>query len=187
VARLILLLFLCCMTTSGILAQETIDSTKKLTKAPVDSLSLLHSPRKAAIYSAVLPGWGQIYNKKYWKLPIIYAGFVGLGYLVKVNHDDYKTYKNAYSMRLDGDSTTIDDYVDVYSQEDLVTLKDFYRRNRDLSAIGMGLLYVLNVLDAAVDAHLFHFSVSDELTLHVVPGYSPAIGNGPAVTLNIQF
>ena len=186
-ARLILLLFLCCMTTSGILAQGTVDSTSKHTKHPVDSLSLLHSPRKAAIYSAVLPGWGQIYNKKYWKLPIIYAGFFGLGYFVKVNHEDYKTYKEAYKWRLDGDPTTIDDYVDVYSDQDLVTLKDFYRRNRDLSAIGMGLLYVLNVLDAAVDAHLFHFSVSDELTMQVVPGYSPALGNSPAVTLSIQF
>jgi len=155
--------------------------------AQTDSLSLLHSPRKATIMSALLPGAGQAYNKKYWKMPIIYAGFAGLGYLVKVNNDDYKTYKNAYSDRLDDDPATVDNYVDIYSDEDLVTLKDYYRRNRDLSAIGIGILYILNVLDAAVDAHLFYFSVNDELTMHVVPGYNLGAGNGPVVSLNFQF
>ncbi|HMT29821.1 MAG TPA: DUF5683 domain-containing protein [Bacteroidia bacterium] len=152
-----------------------------------DSLSMLHSPSKATLLSAALPGAGQFYNKKYWKIPVIYAGFAGLGYLVKTNHDDYKIYKDAYRLRLDMDENTVDDFVGVYSDEDLVTLKNYYRRNRDLSMIGIGLLYILNIIDASVDAHLFYFNVSDDLTLHVQPGYSGGYFAGPALNLSVNF
>ncbi len=144
-----------------------------------------HSPRKASILSAVLPGAGQAYNKKYWKMPIIYAGMFGLGYLVKVNNEDYRVYKEAYKYRLDGDPGTTDDFVGIYSDQDLLTLKDYYRRNRDLSAIGIGLLYVLNILDAAVDAHLYNFNVSDDLTLNITPMAIPS--SSPLAIINISL
>ncbi|MBL0341749.1 MAG: hypothetical protein IPP71_12895 [Bacteroidetes bacterium] len=82
-----------------------------------DSLSMRHSPTKASVLSAILPGAGQAYNHKYWKIPIIYAGFAGLGYLVKINNDDYKIYKEAYRFRLDGDESTTDSFVGIYSDQ----------------------------------------------------------------------
>ena len=174
--RFFLLLFLCCTITISSIAQ-----------AKLDSLSMLHSPRKATILSAVLPGAGQYYNKKYWKIPIIYVGFTALSYYVIINNDDYKTYKSAYKKRLDGDVSTTDEFVGIYSDQDLSTLKNYYRRNRDLSVIGMSVLYVLNIIDATVDAHLFHFDVSDELTLNWHPAFAPGNSMGPALSLNIQF
>lgn len=152
-----------------------------------DSLSVLHSPAKATVMSAILPGAGQVYNKKYWKIPIIYAGFAGLGYLASTNNADYKIYKEAYRLRLDGDESTIDDYEGIYSNEDLVTLKDYYRRNRDLSYICMGILYILNVIDASVDAHLYYFNVNDDLTMNIQPGYSGGLFAGPSLNLRLNF
>lgn len=153
-----------------------------------DSLSMRHSPTRASIMSAIVPGAGQAYNKKYWKIPVIYAGFAGLGYLVKTNNDDYKIYKDAYRLRLDGDESTTDNFVNIYSDQDLATLKNFYRRNRDLSIIGMGVLYILNIVDAAVDAHLFYFNVNDELSMQIMPGFQSGFQhNGPAVTMSLNF
>ncbi len=152
-----------------------------------DSLSLLHSPKKATLLSTALPGAGQAYNKKYWKIPVIYAGFAGLSYLVKVNHDDYLIYKNAFRKRLDGDESTIDPFVGIYSDNDLSTLKDFYRRNRDLSIIGIGVLYVLNILDASVDAHLFHFNVNDQLTLQLQPSVVTGPFTASSLSVNLRF
>src|SRR4030095_6342749 len=146
------------------------------------SLTMLHSPRKATILSAILPGAGQYFNKKYWKIPIIYVGFTALSYYVVVNNDDYKTYKTAYKYRLDGDESTTDEFVGIYSDQDLSTLKNYYRRNRDLSVIGISVLYVLNIIDATVDAHLFHFDVSDELTLNWHPSFTPGNSRGPALS-----
>ncbi len=130
-----------------------------------------HSPRAATIMSAVLPGLGQAYNKKYWKIPILYAGFFGLGYLIKVNNDGYVTYKDAYIKKLDTDLTN--DIFDSrgYTLADLKLLKDAYRRNRDLTIICTVMVDVLNILDANVDAHLFYFDMSDNLSMHLQPSY----------------
>ena len=153
-----------------------------------DSLSLKHSPSKAALLSAVLPGAGQVYNKKYWKVPVIYAGFATLGYFIKFNNDNYQDFKDAYIARVDGDESTTDEYVGIYSDQDLQRLKDFYRRNRDLSFVGITLLYVLNIVDASVDAHLFYFNVNDDLTLRWQPGVSNVSGTyTPGINLALQF
>lgn len=133
----------------------------------------LHSPKKAAIYSAVLPGLGQAYNKKYWKIPIIYAGFGGLAYGFAWNEKYYKKYHVALKIRYDGDTSTHDAYENRFSDNDLVTLKNYYRRYRDLCVIGMAALYTLNVLDAVVDAHLYYFDVSDNLSMRISPAIYP--------------
>jgi hypothetical protein len=130
----------------------------------------LHSPARAAIYSAILPGLGQAYNRKSWKIPVIYAGFAGLGYAIDFNQKKYTIYRQAFVYRLDGDSTTTDNFVGKYSDDNLRVLKDYYRKNRDLSVIGTVLLYAMNIIDAHVDAHLFDFDVSDNLSLRLAPG-----------------
>ena len=133
-----------------------------------DSAAKIHSPSKAVLYSAILPGAGQVYNKKYWKVPVIYAGIGALIYAIDFNQKNYSTFKDAYIKRTDGDSTTTDNYPR-YTDDNLKTLFEYYRRNRDLSYILAGTLYVLNILDAYVDAELFYFDVSDKLTLHSSP------------------
>ena len=143
----------------------------------------VHSPRKASIYSAVLPGLGQAYNKKYWKIPIIYAGFGTLGYFIGWNYDYYKTYKNAYLDLTDGDESTnahleleASKYYDLGNQLDynnfktgLLKQQEYFRRNRDLLVIFTVGFYGLNIIDASVDAHFFEFDISDDLSLNWQP------------------
>ena len=128
-----------------------------------------HSPKKAALFSTVLPGLGQAYNKKYWKIPVIYAGFASLGYFIVSNQTKYVQYRDAYKFRIDKDPLTVDDYEGKYTEENLNTLQRYYHRYRDLSVIGAGLLYIINIVDASVDAHLFTFNVDDDLSFIIRP------------------
>ena len=153
---------------------SAFDSTSTFSKLDTPKSSIKkHSAKKAVFFSAVLPGLGQAYNKKYWKIPVIYGLTGVLTYFAVDNNKEYIIYKDAYKWRLDDNSATVDKIEGIYSDEDLRILKNYYRRNRDLSFIGMGVVYLLNVVDAAVDAHLFYFDVSDDLSLKVQPGIQP--------------
>ena len=90
-------------------------------------------------------------------------------YSLQFNQSRYVKYRNAYKYRIDGDITTTDEYIGVYSDDNLNTLQKYYHRFRDLSVIGVAVLYVLNIVDASVDAHLFKFDVSDDLSMQVQP------------------
>ena len=137
-------------------------------QAPANDSLQPHPSSKAVLFSAILPGAGQAYNKKYWKIPIIYAGIGVLIYSIDYNNKNFKTFKSAYIARTDNDSLTTDNYPR-YTADNLRTLFEYYRRNRDLSYIIAGALYVLNIVDAYVDAELFHFDVSDNLSLNTTP------------------
>lgn len=129
-----------------------------------------HSPTKAAIFSAVLPGLGQGYNRKYWKIPIVYAGFGLITYFIISNTSDYKKYQEAYNYVASGDSGYIDnDYVGRYDEQQLLDGKNYHRRNMELSYIIGGLWYILNIIDASVDAHFFDYDISDDLTIRIDP------------------
>jgi len=143
----------------------------------------IKSPRKAAILSSALPGLGQIYNKKYWKVPIIYAGLFTSAYYINDNNIQYKRYKNAYLKRLDNNPNN-DDFVGKYSSGDLLILKDFYRRNREISILCFIGTYIINVLDASVDSHLFDYDISEDISLQIKPT-STANLNGLSLTLNL--
>ena len=134
--------------------------------------------------SVALPGLGQIYNKKYWKVPIIYAGLLTSAYYINDNNKRYKQYKDAYIIRMDNNPNSIDDYVGEYSSGDLLILKDFYRRNREISILCFVGTYILNVVDASVDAHLFDYDISDDISLHIRPT-STGDFNGLCLTLNL--
>lgn len=152
--------------------------------------SVYHSPKKSALMSTIIPGLGQVYNKKYWKVPIIYAGVVGLAYSINGNHTKYIQYRTAYIYRIDEDPSTIDDFPK-YSDENLNTLQKYYHRSRNLSVIGATLLYIMNIVDASVDAHMFTFDVGDDLSLNI----HPALINNSAnlnnyttgLSLNLKF
>ena len=143
----------------------------------------IKSPRKAAILSSVLPGLGQIYNKRYWKVPIIYAGLLTSTYYINENNIQYKRYKNAYLKRLDNNPNN-DDFVGEYSSGDLLILKDFYRRNREISILCFLGTYIINILDASVDSHLFDYDISEDISLQIKPT-STANLNGLSLTLNL--
>ncbi|MEP7170522.1 MAG: DUF5683 domain-containing protein [Bacteroidota bacterium] len=171
--------------THFLFAQTKTDSTIVISKN--DSIIPKHSPTKATLLSLALPGAGQFYNKKYWKIPVIYGGIAAMGYLVRFNDKHYQNYKKAYILRLDGDTTSVDEYANIYSEPDLKTLKDFYRRNRDLSYIVAGLIYIMNILDADVDAHLFYFNVNDDLSFHLQPSVNYTARNKMQTGLSLTF
>ncbi len=140
------------------------------------------APRKATIYAAIFPGLGQVYNRKYWKLPIVYGGFLGLAYAISWNNRYYNDYRQAYIDIMDENPDT-NSHLDMlppgYDPNDpnlaswlpgsLRRSKDSYRRWRDMSMAGVVVLYALSVLDAYVDAQLFDFDISPELSMRVEP------------------
>ncbi len=131
-----------------------------------------HSPKKATLYSTILPGLGQAYNKKYWKIPVIYAGIGGIIYFTSSNINNYNDFRNAYDYKTGTNTDVNNDIINIadrYSAENLITLRDHYRRNMELSWIVMALWYGLNIIDASVDAHFFEYDISDDLTLKVEP------------------
>ena len=130
------------------------------------------SPKKASLYSAILPGAGQIYNTKYWKVPVLYASIGTAIYIAKWNNSEYLHYREAFEYRTDDDETTVDPYIDRYTESNLVTMKNYHRKNRDLAYIITAGIYLLNILDASVDAHLFNFNVNDNLDMVLKPKIS---------------
>jgi len=151
-----------------------------------------HSPHKASLYSAVLPGLGQAYNKKYWKVPILYAGFAGLVYAIDFNTRNYNKYRRGYRDWLIQDPSN-DSYLEIikktaiteeyiYAHADwfestLENGKDYYERWRNLSYVGFALVYIINIIDASVDAHFKTFDVSDDLSMRVEPIVQSGFGN----------
>ena len=130
-------------------------------------------PHKATLW-ALLPGGGQIYNKKYWKLPIVYAGFGVTTYFIISNRNEYIKFNDAYICSAkeddsDGDFTCQDPLGAKYSTSDLQSYRDYYRRNLELSFIATAAWYVLQMLDATVDAHLSHWNVNEDLQVGVEP------------------
>ena len=139
-------------------------------------------PKKAGLYSAILPGAGQVYTKKYWKVPVIYGGLITSAYYINESNDLYQLYKSTYLNRLDGDFT---DNLN-YSDSDLRTLTEHYRRNREVSALLFTLTYILNIVDASVNAHLFDYDVSEDLSLHIQPVYfSKENASGISLSFNL--
>ena len=130
----------------------------------------LSKPGKAALLSALIPGAGQIYNKKYWKVPIIYGAAVTSAIVINFNHKRYVQFRNNLAYATDNNpNTLVEEKYSSVSEDGLKRTRDFYRRNRDFTIIISGLLYGLNIVDAVVDAHLLEFSVTDELTAKIQP------------------
>lgn len=169
-------------------AQVIVDADSLGVVQDTDTLEtkeVIHSPRKATIYSAILPGLGQAYNKKYWKIPLIYAGFGAIGYFINWNNENYQLFRKGYQ-HLTDDNPETQDYLKIEAvrrnnfdldnpnqfnnlKTALLSQQDYYRRNRDLLIISFVGFYGLNIIDASVDAHLYDFDISDDLTLNWQP------------------
>lgn len=119
-------------------------------------------PAKAAFFSAVVPGLGQIYNGKYWKLPLVYAALGTTTYFYIDNNRQYNLYRDAFKQRLTGQE---DEFLGVLTDQNLIDAQKLFRKNRDLSLLFVIGAYILNIVDANVDAHLQQFNVNDNLSL----------------------
>ena len=192
--RLGLLLILLTLAWQGIKAQDTLILTQD---DPVQTASIKnsHSPKKATLL-ALIPGAGQAYNHKYWKMPIVYAGFGVTTYFAITNGQDYRLYRDAYDYKM-GIKTDVSQHAieeaAKYTEDNLITLRDYYRSNMELSWIVTAAWYILQIIDANVDAHFFYYDVGDDLTLHVEPQFNTinefnlGYGNNIGLTLKLNF
>lgn len=173
---------------------DSIQKTESKKINRYDSISRVHSPRTAAIRSAILPGWGQIYNKKYWKLPIVYGALGTCAGVFVYNLNNYKdtrfAYRVKYNMRVNRTDSAlfsqISPLLKPIDEESLRYYRDQFRRDIDYSVLFFLILWGLNVVDATVDAHLKSFDVGPDLSIQVKPGRSALAGtSGLSVVLNI--
>ena len=162
------------------------DSLKQ--KEEKDSIRVI-IPKKAAIYSTILPGMGQVYVRKYWyiKVPIIYAGFIGMGVAIDYNHSRFITYRNEYRNRINNPDFVSIGELSVLSDSSIKSRRDEFRRYRDLNYMLCAAWYGFNILEATVSAHLSQFDVGDDLTLNIRPyqsfNFDRSINNGIQVKL----
>lgn len=150
-----------------------------------------YRPIRAAFYSAALPGLGQVYNEKYWKIPLLYGGVVVIGYFIKFNHNIYLESRDGLVALRDGDDRTnnIGKAIERFDATDLERRMSFFRRNRDYLIVVSLLFYALNIVDAHVDAHLRDFRISDDLSFNMKPALLQTmpgdISAGITLTFNI--
>ncbi len=156
-----------------------------------DSLQLrLHNPKKATCW-AIIPGGGQIYNKKYWKLPLVYAGLGATGYLIYHFGHSARLYGYELKARYNADIAMLNvDYAN-YSDENLIGMREYNLRNMEISIAACALVYILSIVDATVDAHLHYFDISDDLAIGIKPKIQEPIPNitgaTPSASLVLKF
>ena len=180
-----IVLFFFTIGTASVFAQTKTDAVlvanDSLKSNDIDPLT----PAKAAFFSAVLPGLGQAYNKKYWKIPLVYGALGTSMYFYISNNKNYHKYRDAYKSRLEGYVT---DDLAFLDNNRLIAGQKFYQRNRDLSALVTLAFYALNIIDANVDAALIQFNVDENLS--VKPFIYPndvTLKTNVGLTLNYNF
>ena len=171
-----------------IIGTDTTVMRRLDTQGPVkdfESVAKEHDPTRAALLSAAIPGLGQAYNKKYWKIPIVWGGFAAFGYFINWHNEQYQFYRRNLIYAIEGDP----DYPNE-TNLDVATLRsgrDFYRRNRDQLALYGILFYLVQIVDAHVDAHLIEFDVNQDLSARIQPNFIPLQTGGGNLTLSIKF
>lgn len=171
-------------------AQETPDSirigTPDRDTLLTSSYASRYRPSKASLYAAILPGLGQVYTKKYWKLPLVYGGIIATGYAISYYQDLYKDYKYELYYILE---TGASESPSGYTEDQLRPAINSVKRNRDLMIVVMAGVYILQIIDAHVDAHLKEFDVNPNLQVRLRPLYesNPFVGNQAGFSLTIRF
>ena len=189
-----LLLILLTLAWQGLLAQDTLILKDK----PVETVMVqakYHDPKKATLL-ALIPGAGQAYNHKYWKMPIVYAGFGATVYFAITNGSDYRLNRDAYDYKMGINTHVSQEAIEEsakYTEDNLITLRDYYRGNMELSWILTAAWYIIQVIDANVDAHFFYYDVGDDLTLQIEPQFNTinefnlGYGNNIGLSLKLNF
>jgi hypothetical protein len=199
--RRVFILLLLCLSASNVWAQTHADSTiaPQPHNVPVvmkvrdtgtvakDSLKkepFQPNPKKAGLYSALLPGSGQVYNRQYWKAPVIYAGFGIAGYFIVKNYKEYNRYRKAYIAEIDQDDNTIN--TELYGKDELKQLQDQYKQWVDMTVLLTSLGYMIQVMDAVVFAHLKNFDVSPDISMRLQPTLLPNGGAGIGLAFHLK-
>lgn len=189
---------------SGLKGQELDSLSKQIIKEESDTgpaikeknntlfrdTSKLQTPGKAVLRSAIIPGWGQIRNKKWWKVPLVYGGYVGVGLYYEFNQRYYKEFLGESQARKRGEF--LYDKYKFATDDQIYNTKDFYRRNRDLAIIAFFAFHSIQVIDAYVDAKLATFDVSDNLSINIKPSiytpmYAGAVFQAPVPMLKLSI
>lgn len=196
-----ILLFSSVMTCGAQTQDTIIVRREKVRKYTID-------PVRSTMFAAALPGLGQIYNRKYWKVPFVYAGFGALGYAVTLNTQNYNSFINAYqdftdiipetdsylNLLVNQDPATYDPVLhpETYSPSNEAWVKtsllngvEYYRKYRDLSYIGIAAWYLFTIIDAHVDASLFDYDISDDLKVYFLPVGASYARLSPGITFSI--
>ncbi|RYZ49655.1 MAG: hypothetical protein EOP49_15815 [Sphingobacteriales bacterium] len=199
--RPVVLLVLLAFCTIGAKAQAVPDTSlnqpvpdsararqQEVANLPNDAAGLRYNqapgypnPKKAGLYSAILPGMGQLYNRQYWKLPLVYGGAAASVYFIKFNSDQYQSYRRAYIAALEG---RLHEYSGIYELGALKQLQDGYKRYLDMTVLFTAIGYTLQVIDAIVFSHLKNFDISRDISLRMQPVQAPA---GPGLGLVMHF
>ena len=156
---------------------DSVELSSRVTK-PKD-------PKVATLLSAIVPGAGQAYNEKIWKVPIIYGGIITTAYFVEFNNRRYQKFREALTIVRDP-SLGPNPFPNL-NQAGIIRNVDYWRRNRDLCYLIFGVIYVLNIVDAQVDAHLSGFDVSDDLTWKLEPSYETFTAGGQSIGLSLKL
>jgi Family of unknown function (DUF5683) len=171
----------------------TADTTKTNTAAlPTDTIPVTPvkegpfqpNPKKAGMYSAILPGLGQLYNKQYWKVPVVYAGLAVATYFIVENLTNYQSYRQAYVNRINNPNY-IDQYTNIYSESQLDQLQNDYSKYLDITVLITGIGYALQILDAVTAAHLKNFDISRDISMKMRPVVFPS-GAGVGLVMNFK-
>lgn len=184
-----LLFFFIAISSLTIAQVKTVDTLPVAKDSIKKKAARYFNPRTATIRSAILPGLGQVYNKKYWKVPIIYGALGTTAAVYLYNIDTYRSLRQAYIYITDtipANNVLIDPQFSNLSPTAIRSYRDSFRQNIDYAVLFFLLFWGLNVVDAAVDAHLKAFDVNDNLSLQIKPGHSMmANTNGISLVLNI--
>lgn len=197
--KLILLTFITISGLTGFCQEKAKDSTVRTVRErsldtvylrggrkriSVEAYTKRFDPRKALFFSAILPGAGQAYNKKYWKIPMVYGGLIGLGLVVKYYNDGVIKYKDQLYYNLNHPNITYNPVSGATTQT-LRNVVDAARHQRDYFTIMTGLFYLLQMVDAHVDAHLKEFDVNPRMHVRLQPTLGP--GGAPGFGLTMKF
>ena len=167
-----------CLSTSALFAQTSPASDSTTIRwegkwsTPKERFQPI--PKKAILYSAILPGLGQVYNRQYWKVPIIYAGMAAAFIAYDFNNSRYQQYKKAYIARIDNNPSTTDEFVRLYTDANLKTLQDSYKRFADMTILFTAVGFAIQSLDALTAAHLKNFDVSKDISFRFSPTVLPS-------------
>jgi hypothetical protein len=158
---------------NGFSQSKTIMISDSLLSSDIPGLESFQSksklnPERAGLLSAILPGAGQVYNKQFWKLPIIYGGAIAFGHFIKYNNDKYNDFRNAYVAKILNEE---DVFPRSFTSSALELNALYFKRNRDYLIILGAAFYLLQIVDAHVAAHLIEFEINDDLSM--VPTYQP--------------
>lgn len=158
--------------------QEAIDS------AAMAKIAQRFNPQKALLYAAILPGSGQVYTKKYWKVPLVYGGFAFLGYYIDFYNDNYRFYRGELFQHLNTGSSSSG-----LQENQIRTVIDRYRRERDFFIVLTGIWYALQIVDAHVDSHLKEFDVNPNLQVRIEPSFTQdlLLGRQSGFSISIRF